>query len=65
MRDGPLRPGEEGYVPPPRTTAQKAGKVAKKVGVYIGVGMAVVTLGIPAAVIGGPIYGYDPNYGIY
>jgi len=30
---------------------------AKKVGIYMGVGVAVVTLGVPAAVIGGPVYG--------
>jgi len=30
---------------------------AKKVGMYVGMGAAVITLGIPAAIIGGPIYG--------
>lgn len=30
---------------------------AKTVGVYMGLGVAVVTLGVPAAVIGGPVYG--------
>jgi len=39
------------------SNAEKAGKIAKKVGVYVGVGMAVATLGVPAAIIGGPIYG--------
>jgi len=32
-------------------------KRAKKIGVYVGMGVAVATLGIPAAIIGGPIYG--------
>jgi len=57
VESGPLRPNEPGYVAPVRSNAQRARKVAKKVGVYVGVGMAVATLGIPAAIIGGPIYG--------
>jgi len=32
-------------------------RTARRVGIYIGVGVAVVTLGVPAAVIGGPVYG--------
>lgn len=42
------------YVPPPR---RRLSNIAKKVGIYMGVGVAVVTLGVPAAVIGGPVYG--------
>jgi hypothetical protein len=36
---------------------RRFGRIAKKIGIYVGVGMAVVTLGVPAAVIGGPVYG--------
>jgi len=42
------------------TAAQKAKsstKKIKKIGVYVGVGVAVATIGVPAAIIGGPIYG--------
>lgn len=42
------------YVAPPR---RRFSNIAKKVGIYMGVGVAVVTLGVPAAVIGGPVYG--------
>lgn len=51
---------EEGPIPrivPGPTQKQRIRSTAKKVGVFVGVGVAVATLGIPAAVIGGPIYG--------
>jgi len=37
--------------------SRRFANIAKKVGMYMGVGVAVVTLGVPAAVIGGPVYG--------
>jgi hypothetical protein len=42
------------YAPPRRG---RMSNFAKKLGIYMGVGVAVVTLGVPAAVIGGPVYG--------
>jgi len=39
------------------TRGRRFGRIARKVGIYVGVGVAVVTLGVPAAVIGGPVYG--------
>eukprot|EP01113_Clastostelium_recurvatum_P019021 TRINITY_DN2242_c0_g1_i4.p1 TRINITY_DN2242_c0_g1~~TRINITY_DN2242_c0_g1_i4.p1 ORF type:complete len:611 (+),score=200.91 TRINITY_DN2242_c0_g1_i4:90-1922(+) len=35
----------------------KHARRAKKVGMYVGLGVGVLTLGVPALVIGGPIYG--------
>lgn len=51
--DGPV-PNNQPTGP---TQAQRIRSTAKKVGVFVGVGVAVATLGIPAAIIGGPIYG--------
>jgi len=45
------------YVPPYVPPRRRFTSIAKKVGIYMGVGVAVVTLGVPAAVIGGPVYG--------
>lgn len=47
------------YPPLPRrtVTTRRFADVARKVGLFVGVGVAVVTLGVPAAVIGGPVYG--------